>query len=143
MGTTSAFRPTRAVSLRGDAVVIVRELDWSAAMEFLSLVASHGRDIIGPVADAGGDLGSIKRALFAQAPALVSRVRELGDYLIAHALEDPQALAGRGVGEVLQVLRVAIEINLSPAVLEAADALGKSVGAALLPSTTPTPTPPT
>lgn len=140
MGTTSAFRPTRSVALEG-AAAVVRELDWTGAMEFLGMVGTHARDIIKPMTDAGADLAAIKREIFAQAPALVTKVKELGDYLLTNALDKPEVMEGRGITETLQVLRAAVELNLSPAVLEAADALGKSLAGALA-SKTRTSTPP-
>jgi hypothetical protein len=139
---SNVFRPTRSVTLRGGAVVVVRELAWPDAMEFLSRLGSHARGLIEPFTGQSPDRPAIVRGLLTEISKLVGQARELGDFLLENAVErgpdGRSPVVGLGVADVLHVLREAVALNLSEEVLEAANALGKVVGGVFLSTTTTT-----
>lgn len=109
-------------------------MDWHNALEFMALLAGQATSV-------GAILSATQRADGAQAshaqmaadvaqvlPGLITGATELMEHLLNHAVVEPQQLAGRGLADVLPVVSVAIEINLSAEVLEAAGALGKTLG---------------
>lgn len=135
--STPAWSPSRKHKLRDGLEVAVREMDWHNALEFMALLAGQATSV-------GTILSATQRADGAQAshaqmaadvaqvlPGLITGATELMDHLLRHAVVEPQQLAGRGLADVLPVVSLAIEVNLSAEVLEAAGALGKTLGVAL------------
>lgn len=132
MSTKSVWRPSQEVSLGNGDVIVVQELAWPQAIEFLGSLSNIAKEFVGGETPNAAD---IKSRIISDLPGWISRSRELSEFLLTHAVKtddgDVSGLLQRGVSDVMEALGAAVEINLSPAVTEAVRGLGKKLGVAL------------
>lgn len=144
MSSPSILRPERTVKL-SDGEVVVHDLPWHDALQFLKLLSSHAKDLLGNVGPDGRvNVGDIIPKL----ADLIGNVEELStflltrstgksaDWLLGAPIDQGRGReGGRSTLEVLALLDAALEVNLSDGLIE----LGKKVGGRLqrvLPSKT-------
>lgn len=125
MSTASILRPQITVSLQGGSVV-VRDLPWQDALEFLRKLSTHAKDVLAAATASDGriDVASILPKL----TDLVANIGELSAFLLTKSTgKDDAWLKELGTFEALVVLDAALEVNLSDGLI----ALGKKVAGRL------------
>lgn len=113
----SVFRPTTEVRL-GQESVAVRELAWPDAFEFLGRLSRHA----GQLLDAQGKL----TFTFDKLADLVSQTQELSEFLLLKSTgRDQTWLRGLPFSQGLELLAVALEVNLTEDLLKNGVRLGE------------------
>lgn len=114
----------------GDQSIVVRDLPWPDALEFLKQLSAHAQDLLTGVGTKteGGGLTLNVEALLPKLTELITNTNELLTFLITRSTgKDASWVHGLSTIEMLTVLDAALEVNLSDGLI----ALGKKVGGRL------------
>lgn len=119
------LRPEITVQLASGPVVL-RDLPWLDALEFLRRLSDHAKDIL--AASTASDGSVDLAALLPKLTELVQNVGDLSTFLLTKSAGKDEAwLAQFGTFETMALLDAALEVNLSEGLIE----LGKKVAARL------------
>ena len=125
MKQLNPWRPTTKVMLGNGDEVTVSEMSWPEAREFLKALSAVSAKVV----DAGivGGKPDFKKVL----EVLLTESDELADQLLKYAVKDHHDIATgirlRGVSDFIVLVSAALEINVSPAVVDAVEGLAKKV----------------
>jgi hypothetical protein len=124
------YKPQIEVVLHNGDKVAVAELTFPSALEFLRKIGEVGREHL---ATRMGDKSVTvsPQDFLDQLPELVLKFNELSGFLLHESVVQPEGapdpLLGRGMSDFLRLLNAAFEINTSPNVVAAVEALTKNV----------------
>lgn len=125
MSTPTVLRPEIIVPLKSGPVLL-RDLPWQDALEFLKRLSTHAKDIMAAAQAGDGKLDLA--ALLPRLTELIANVGELSTFLLTKSAgRDEEWLEQFGTLETLALLDGALEVNLTDGLLE----LGKRVTARL------------